>query len=213
MGLDMYLSASKVLDTETAEAVLALLQPGLDEHHQWCAETGREPSPSKDVLDYLSMWPHSKDGERERNVAAVDAAGMLSFVTMDSPSAGLTFNDDGTITMNVTCAYWRKANAIHSWFVTNCQDGVDECQQSDPIDFEQLAHLAHTCKEAIAAYDDGDPDRAGQILTPTSGFFFGSTEIDDWWAQDVRRTITEMESVVRKAIAVGGVVITYQSSW
>jgi hypothetical protein len=27
-------------------------------------------------------------------------------------------------------AYWRKANAIHKWFVDNCQDGVDECQET-----------------------------------------------------------------------------------
>ena len=25
--------------------------------------------------------------------------------------------------------YWRKANHIHAWFVKNCQDGVDECQE------------------------------------------------------------------------------------
>ena len=25
-------------------------------------------------------------------------------------------------------AYWRKANAIHGWFIRNCADGVDECQ-------------------------------------------------------------------------------------
>jgi len=27
-------------------------------------------------------------------------------------------------------AYWRKANAIHAWFVKNVQDGKDECQES-----------------------------------------------------------------------------------
>ena len=27
-----------------------------------------------------------------------------------------------------TIGYWRKANHIHKWFVDNCGDGVDECQ-------------------------------------------------------------------------------------
>lgn len=27
-------------------------------------------------------------------------------------------------------AYWRKANAIHKWFVDNVQGGKDECQRS-----------------------------------------------------------------------------------
>ena len=26
--------------------------------------------------------------------------------------------------------YWRKANAIHNWFVENCQEGVDELSRS-----------------------------------------------------------------------------------
>ena len=26
--------------------------------------------------------------------------------------------------------YWRKANAIHNYFVQRCQNGVDECQMS-----------------------------------------------------------------------------------
>lgn len=30
----------------------------------------------------------------------------------------------------VKVGYWRKANAVHKWFVENVQDGVDEC---DPI--------------------------------------------------------------------------------
>ena len=28
-------------------------------------------------------------------------------------------------------AYWRKFNALHNWFVQNCQDGVDECQYAE----------------------------------------------------------------------------------
>ena len=30
-------------------------------------------------------------------------------------------------TVEVTCAYWRKANQIHNWFVTNIQGGNDNC--------------------------------------------------------------------------------------
>ena len=36
--------------------------------------------------------------------------------------------------------YWRKANAVHSWFVENCQDGIDECQLSE-VSREDLEDL------------------------------------------------------------------------
>ncbi len=26
-------------------------------------------------------------------------------------------------------AYWRKFNALHSWFVHNCAEGIDNCQR------------------------------------------------------------------------------------
>ena len=31
----------------------------------------------------------------------------------------------------IEACYWRKANHIHSWFITNCADGVDDCQSID----------------------------------------------------------------------------------
>lgn len=43
-------------------------------------------------------------------------------------------------------AYWRKANAIHQWFVDNCQDGVDECQEAY-VSEEKLKDLLDTCKK------------------------------------------------------------------
>ena len=33
-------------------------------------------------------------------------------------------------TIEVEVGYWRKANAIHNWFVQKCQEGVDECQKT-----------------------------------------------------------------------------------
>ena len=31
------------------------------------------------------------------------------------------------VNVDVTCAYWRKANQIHAWFVDNVQQGNDDC--------------------------------------------------------------------------------------
>ena len=45
--------------------------------------------------------------------------------------------------------YWRKANAIHGWFVRNCQDGVDECEPAD-VTREQLEQLVADCRTVLA---------------------------------------------------------------
>ena len=34
------------------------------------------------------------------------------------------------ISISYPVGYWRKANAIHNWFVQNVQDNRDECQKS-----------------------------------------------------------------------------------
>lgn len=206
MGLDMYLHVKRSLsagDTERVEKILATMDPAY-----------RDGS-------YLPYGSERIGNSEERkslyrsSAEIVDIAGLLDISSgTDFPSASADERDaDGNIVVAVDGIYWRKANAIHSWFVTNCQDGVDECQESPPIPAEQLAHLAHTCQQAIDAYDAGDKERAGEILSPTTGFFFGSSEVDEWWADDVRRTILEIEVLVRKAIAIGGVTFTYQSSW
>jgi len=45
-------------------------------------------------------------------------------------------------------AYWRKANAIHKWFVDNVQNGVDECQESY-VTKKQLIELRAVCQQIL----------------------------------------------------------------
>jgi hypothetical protein len=45
--------------------------------------------------------------------------------------------------------YWRKANAIHGWFVNNLADGVDECQQI-PVSVTDLLLLKSACEKVLA---------------------------------------------------------------
>lgn len=204
MGLDMYLSAERQLGDEQAAAVLAALGKRAEElaPDEWGSGF------------YLSAWSYNPDDEPERQttLAALKAAGLDSMLTEDSPGGEAVWQD-GKLTVSVTCIYWRKANAIHAWFVDHCQEGRDECQLSDPIPAEQLAHLRSMCADAIAAYDAGDIAKAGEIMAPQAGFFFGSTEVDEWWAADLRHTVEQIEAVVREAIEIGGVTFRYQSSW
>ena len=42
--------------------------------------------------------------------------------------------------------YWRKANAIHNWFVENIQKGEDDCKEYY-VPYEKLVELLKICKE------------------------------------------------------------------
>lgn len=117
-------------------------------------------------------------------------------VSEDSPSLNVTVN----------VAYWRKSNHIHSWFVTNVQDGVDECQES-LVDREQLTELLEICKRVAA-----DHSLAEELLEPKGGFFFGSTEIDEWYFSDLDNTIAMLEKVLNNP-KFEHCDFYYQSSW
>lgn len=83
-------------------------------------------------------------------------------------------------------AYWRKAYQIHSWFVEHVQGGVDECQTGPAFGVSTLKELVDVCKDALESRDP-------TLLEPESGFFFGSTDIDEWYWEGLRETISMLE--------------------
>ncbi|MGL5958681.1 MAG: hypothetical protein ACRCZZ_08870 [Phocaeicola sp.] len=48
--------------------------------------------------------------------------------------------------------YWRKASAIHDWFVSNIQNGVDECYEY-AVSIDELYHLKSVCEQALETRD------------------------------------------------------------
>lgn len=103
-------------------------------------------------------------------------------------------------------AYWRKFNALHMWFVKNCQDGIDNCEPSRILtteDIEKLIYIMKAIKEA--------PLVATVVLPTSDGFFFGSTKYDEYFMQDVESAITKFEELLEDVK--DGSKLTYQSSW
>lgn len=78
--------------------------------------------------------------------------------------------------------YWRKANAIHNWIIQNCADGTDDCRPIY-VDISDVEKLRDTCNEVLR-----DKSKAPELLPTAEGFFFGGTEYDDWYMEDVRYT-------------------------
>ena len=90
--------------------------------------------------------------------------------------------------VEVTCAYWRKANQIHSWFVTNVQGGEDNCGEYY-VSQDKLTELKVICEHALETKDPS-------LLPPQEGFFFGGTDIDEWYWNDLTNTINQLERVL-----------------
>ena len=102
--------------------------------------------------------------------------------------------------------YWRKANHIHKWFVDNVQDGQDECQEHY-VDNDNLKDLLETCEKVMA-----DKTLAPELLPTQQGFFFGGEDYDEYYFDDVQRTIDFIKGL-EKLPDRDSWSIHYQSSW
>ena len=114
--------------------------------------------------------------------------------------------------------YWRKANQIHNWFVKNCQNGVDDCERH-VITVDDLKKLKELCEKILkmtekhkemrhhsfaAEKEEVDVLRlthegveyAIEHLPSCSGFFFGSTEYDNWYVWDLEDTIEQIDAAI-----------------
>ena len=106
--------------------------------------------------------------------------------------------------VEVTCAYWRKANQIHKWFVDNVQDGNDNCGEYY-VSQNQLQELLDLVNRALA-------ERNPTLLSPQGGFFFGSTDIDEWYWRDLENTKTKLERIFDLP-QLSDLSFYYSSSW
>lgn len=118
-----------------------------------------------------------------------DDAKIANSITQHFPeinSAGIKVNQ-----VECELGYWRKANAIHAWFVRNVQDGVDECQETwlERGDLEKLLEAVNTVL--------ANPEQAKDVLPPQEGFFFGNTDIDQYYIADLEYTRDMIERILK----------------
>lgn len=106
--------------------------------------------------------------------------------------------------VTVTCAYWRKANQIHGWFVKEIQEGTDDCREYS-VSVSSLRELLDLVSEALDKKD-------ATLIPPVEGFFFGGNEVDEGYWQDLEDTKDQMMRIL--AIPnIDRLQFTYQSSW
>ena len=177
---------------------------------------------------YVKQWDHQSPDERY----------TVQIVRGGKPVSGIQSDRISDVEEDVM--YWRKANHIHGWLVDNVQDGKDDCGTYQ-VDWEQLRALLVTCDHVIKAsklvdgmvdngtvYDKENPKGlvqrtagkviedatvAKSILPTRQGFFFGCTEYDEDYLNEVVRTYDWASRMLtdNKAGVPGD--IYYSSSW
>jgi hypothetical protein len=100
--------------------------------------------------------------------------------------------------------YWRKANAIHKWFVDNIQSGNDNCG-TYYVERDKLYELLETCQMVKE-----NNLKAEELLPTQSGFFFGDTDYNEWYFKDIDNTIEILEECLADETAYD---FEYNSSW
>lgn len=155
-----------------------------------------------------SNWNFEIDnrGENDKYNKIIDIMGLDKARLERHPS----------IKIEYTAIYWRKANQIHGWFVENLGGGEDTCQEMY-VPREKLIELHNICEKLLAAKAEDEEDLEDlvtELLPPTSGFFFGTYEIDEWYWGDIQHTYDSLTELLEE-IPEGSWdhFITYQASW
>jgi len=120
---------------------------------------------------------------------------------------GIEYRDLPSAEVKLKVGYWRKANAIHQWFVKNVQGGVDDCQQAN-VTREQLKELSNICQEVLK-----DKTKTEELLPAMEGFLFGHTEYDNWYYEQLEDTVKTLENLLKWTEGEQWWTFYYQSSW
>jgi hypothetical protein len=128
--------------------------------------------------------------------SALDAMGLTKPVRTDF---GINDPDFYGSSLQIPLGYWRKASAIHAWFIRNQEQ--DDCKPID-VGIEELKELRTTCQQILEA--GVHPDRlrlADELLPSRAGFFFGPTNLLDpevwaWYLEYLRITVGTVERAI-----------------
>ena len=223
MGLDMYLYRANLHGHSIRQA--CLVENYLD-LQKWNAD-------NPDKTYSLMEWCHQDPNEiQPQALQDLEPEFKMGYAYWDTKKVY------GHYRIFKSCGYWRKANAIHKWFVENVQNGVDDCD-TYLVTREQLEQLKEACEMVLSQVqtkdakvqvgtqynantgevpimEDGkviaNPNVCAAMLPTQSGFFFGSTNYDEYYIQDLETTIKIITEVLEQTNW-DVETIAYSSSW
>ena len=105
--------------------------------------------------------------------------------------------------------YFRKFNALHSYIVKTFADGIDNCQ--DIILYkEDVEQIKKVLDDVLNAHQQ--VEKAKELLPTQSGFFFGGTDYDEFYFDDVTVAADLMQNLLNN-FDFESYQLIYQASW
>ena len=145
--------------------------------------------------EYMSNYSFQEDeNEKQKFSAIIDTVGIEPCEA--SPH----------IHVEVCVAYWRKANSVHKWFC-DLDGGRDECQNIY-VSREKLIELRDLAKSVIE-----QPAMAASVLPTQQGFFFGSYDYDEWYMEDMKNTVEQLDNILAAVPVDSWSDFIYRASW
>ena len=191
MGLDMYLSRVKLHGHSVGQARIADAYLDLQEHN------ATHPEEQYDLKAWCGISPFAVDVDV---VEDLRVEYQVRYPYWDEEKRC------GYPTIFEQVGYWRKANAIHRWFVENVQDGDDDCGTYE-VNKEQLEELKALCESVL-----NHKVSAAKALPTTSGFFFGSTAYNEYYREDLCTTVEIINQVLAETDW-NTQTVCYSASW
>lgn len=142
---------------------------------------------------YVKQWEHTPK-ERKVNITITGEGGKHI-----KPNRVTEISEE--------LMYWRKANQIHNWIVNNVDDFEDDGRPCI-LSLDHLTRLRDVC--AMVLEDD---DLAPKLLPTQSGFFWGGTEYDEWYFNQVLDTFKYLNDIILELNAADSCFIEYRASW
>lgn len=95
-------------------------------------------------------------------------------------------------TVDEECAYWRKANQIRAWIVEH----TDYPSNGNCTDYRltqsELKSLVADCKRVLL-----DHSLASKLLPTSAGFFFGDTEYNERYFDNLESTVQQVGDIIK----------------
>lgn len=95
---------------------------------------------------------------------------------------------------NEEVGYFRKVNFLVQFFENNYGFSGESFDYL-PVDKEMLTDLIERCNAVIV-----DPSKAQELLPTCSGFFFGSTDYDKYYFEDVKQVRDTCERLITEVL-------------
>jgi hypothetical protein len=143
---------------------------------------------------------------------SIEEKSITAKTTYITPAEYFSIDTENIQEISVQILYWRKSNWLHAWF-NEVLGGVDNCEKCR-VPEEVLIDLSDKLAIAILTVDP-------TVFKPSEGFFFGSTEIDEYYwddlketlkiikpiADDLKKPFEERDSINKRSS------FTYEASW